>query len=75
MDSYTLIYAGLWDVLIEVAAALHHADGSVRRQWLIDAVEVSCVSIYPSTVCTSALLVELKIACFEQPVSYKLSLQ
>ncbi|OIW08937.1 hypothetical protein TanjilG_05913 [Lupinus angustifolius] len=40
---------GLWDVLVEVVAALHHAEGSVKRQWLIDAVEISCVSAVPST--------------------------
>ncbi|KAM1491327.1 hypothetical protein PS1_023795 [Malus domestica] len=40
---------GIWDVLIEVVAALQHADGSVKRQWLVDAVEISCVSTYPST--------------------------
>ncbi|XP_068334570.1 protein RST1 [Pyrus communis] len=40
---------GIWDVLVEVVAALQHADGSVKRQWLVDAVEISCVSSYPST--------------------------
>ncbi|KAB2610199.1 protein RST1-like [Pyrus ussuriensis x Pyrus communis] len=39
----------IWDVLVEVVAALQHADGSVKRQWLVDAVEISCVSSYPST--------------------------
>lgn len=45
-----LIYAGIWGVLTEVVAALQHAEVAVRRQWLIDAVEISCVSTYPSTV-------------------------
>ncbi|KAF7819538.1 protein RST1 isoform X1 [Senna tora] len=40
---------GLWDVLIEVVVALHQAEGSVKRQWLVDAAEISCVSRYPST--------------------------
>ncbi|KAE9585989.1 hypothetical protein Lalb_Chr24g0397171 [Lupinus albus] len=40
---------GLWDVLVEVVAALHHAEGSVKRQWLMDAVEISCISTVPST--------------------------
>ncbi|KAK8631468.1 hypothetical protein V6N13_028254 [Hibiscus sabdariffa] len=40
---------GTWGVLIEVVATLQHAEGSVKRQWLIDAVEISCVSSYPST--------------------------
>ncbi|KAK7271652.1 hypothetical protein RJT34_27730 [Clitoria ternatea] len=40
---------GLWNVLFEVVATLQHADGSIKRQWLIDAVEISCVSSFPST--------------------------
>ncbi|XP_059670118.1 protein RST1 [Cornus florida] len=40
---------GIWDVLVEVVAALQHAEGSVKRQWLLDAVEISCVTKYPST--------------------------
>nr|XP_011468296.1 PREDICTED: protein RST1 isoform X3 [Fragaria vesca subsp. vesca] len=40
---------GIWDVLVEVVAALQDADGSIKRQWLIDAAEISCVSSYPST--------------------------
>ncbi|XP_015879308.3 protein RST1 isoform X2 [Ziziphus jujuba] len=40
---------GIWGVLTEVVAALQHAEVAVRRQWLIDAVEISCVSTYPST--------------------------
>ncbi|XP_043808563.1 protein RST1 isoform X3 [Manihot esculenta] len=41
---------GIWNVLVEVVAALQYAaEGSVKRQWLVDAVEISCVSSYPST--------------------------
>ncbi|KAL5572771.1 hypothetical protein UlMin_022368 [Ulmus minor] len=40
---------GAWGVLTEVVAALLHAEGSIRRQWVIDAVQTSCVSRYPST--------------------------
>ncbi|KAK4603584.1 hypothetical protein RGQ29_012198 [Quercus rubra] len=40
---------GVWDVLIEVVATLQHAEGSVRRQWAVDALEISCISSYPST--------------------------
>ncbi|XP_015576178.1 protein RST1 isoform X1 [Ricinus communis] len=40
---------GIWNVLVEVVAALQYAEGSIKRQWLLDAVEVSCVSSYPST--------------------------
>ncbi|XP_021298973.1 protein RST1 isoform X2 [Herrania umbratica] len=41
---------GTWGVLLEVVATLQLAEGSVKRQWLVDAVEISCVSSYPSTV-------------------------
>lgn len=40
----------IWDVHVEIVAALHHAEGGIKRQWLIDAVEISCVSSYPSNV-------------------------
>ncbi|KAH9742397.1 protein RST1 [Citrus sinensis] len=40
---------GVWDVLIEVVAALQHAEEGVRRQWLVDTIEISCVSCYPLT--------------------------
>ncbi|XP_028069666.1 protein RST1 isoform X6 [Camellia sinensis] len=40
---------GIWDVLVEVVAALQHVEGSIKKQWLVDAVEISCVTIYPST--------------------------
>lgn len=38
-------------MLVEVVSALQHADEIVKRQWLVDIVEISCVSRYPSTVC------------------------
>ncbi|XP_044502428.1 protein RST1 isoform X3 [Mangifera indica] len=40
---------GVWHVLVEVVSALQHADEIVKRQWLVDIVEISCVSRYPST--------------------------
>ncbi|KFK33679.1 hypothetical protein AALP_AA5G045700 [Arabis alpina] len=40
--------SGIWDAHIEIVAALHHAEGGIKRQWLLDAVEISCVSSYPS---------------------------
>ncbi|KAK1568532.1 hypothetical protein Q3G72_025587 [Acer saccharum] len=51
LKAYILNFESLaiWDVLVEVVAALQQADTSVKRQWLIDAVEISCVSCYPST--------------------------
>ncbi|XP_020534243.1 protein RST1 isoform X3 [Jatropha curcas] len=42
-------FHGIWNVLLEVLAALQCAEGSVKRQWLVDAVEISCISSYPST--------------------------
>ncbi|XP_022989080.1 protein RST1 isoform X1 [Cucurbita maxima] len=39
----------VWDVLVEVVAALQLAEGNVKRQWLVDTVEISCVSVHPST--------------------------
>ncbi|XVE84015.1 hypothetical protein DITRI_Ditri16bG0134800 [Diplodiscus trichospermus] len=40
---------GTWGVLLEVVATLQHLGGNVIRQWLVDAIEISCVSSYPST--------------------------
>lgn len=37
-------------MLVEVAAAVQQAETSVKRQWLVDAFEISCVSRCPSTV-------------------------
>ncbi|KAK2988748.1 hypothetical protein RJ640_027987 [Escallonia rubra] len=39
----------IWDVLVDVAATLQSAEGSAKRQWLVDTVEISCVTSYPST--------------------------
>ncbi|KAK4774376.1 hypothetical protein SAY86_009311 [Trapa natans] len=39
----------IWNVLIEVVAALGYAEGSIKRQWLVDAAEISCISSYPTT--------------------------
>uniref|UniRef100_A0A7N0TGW4 DUF3730 domain-containing protein n=1 Tax=Kalanchoe fedtschenkoi TaxID=63787 RepID=A0A7N0TGW4_KALFE len=47
LDSKSL---GAWDVLIEIVVALQHADSSCRREWLLDAVQMSCISRYPSMV-------------------------
>ena len=50
INTIGLIFAGLWDILFEVVAALYRAEGSIKKQWLIDAVEISCVFSFPSTV-------------------------
>ncbi|XP_076925841.1 protein RST1-like [Bidens hawaiensis] len=39
----------IWDILVEVVMALQHAEGSVKRQWLVAAAEISCVTSYPTT--------------------------
>ncbi|XP_026387269.1 protein RST1-like isoform X3 [Papaver somniferum] len=39
----------VWDVLVEVVAALQHADGSTKRKWLVDAMEITCMTKNPST--------------------------
>ncbi|KAL3753446.1 hypothetical protein ACJRO7_000791 [Eucalyptus globulus] len=38
-----------WNVLVEVVATLQRAEGSIKRQWLVYAVEISYVSNFPST--------------------------
>ncbi|KAJ8476053.1 hypothetical protein OPV22_019780 [Ensete ventricosum] len=38
-----------WSMLVEVAATLLTAEGRIKRQWLLDAFEISCISEYPST--------------------------
>ncbi|KAJ4973244.1 hypothetical protein NE237_006418 [Protea cynaroides] len=40
---------GIWNVLVEVAAALQCVDVGIKRQWLIDVAEISCITKYPST--------------------------
>lgn len=40
---------GLWELFIEVMVVLQDAEGSIKRQWLIDVLEISCVTKYPST--------------------------
>ncbi|CAM8925250.1 unnamed protein product [Rhodiola kirilowii] len=41
---------GAWDVLIEFVAALQQADSSSKREWLLDVVQMSSISRYPSMV-------------------------
>ncbi|KAL4581590.1 hypothetical protein LXL04_006113 [Taraxacum kok-saghyz] len=40
---------GIWDVQMEVVMALQHAQESIKRQWLLDAAEISCVTDHPIT--------------------------
>ncbi|KAK9090349.1 hypothetical protein Sjap_023526 [Stephania japonica] len=40
----------IWDALVDVVAALRHAENSLKIQWLADAMEISCISKYPCTV-------------------------
>ncbi|XP_019227085.1 PREDICTED: protein RST1 isoform X2 [Nicotiana attenuata] len=39
----------IWDALTEVSITVQHAEGSAKRQWLIEALEISCVTRFPST--------------------------
>ncbi|KAL3526395.1 hypothetical protein ACH5RR_011051 [Cinchona calisaya] len=39
----------IWNVLVEVAATLQQAEERVKRQWLFDTLQISCVTSYPST--------------------------
>uniref|UniRef100_A0A2P2K6W6 Protein RST1 isoform X1 n=1 Tax=Rhizophora mucronata TaxID=61149 RepID=A0A2P2K6W6_RHIMU len=41
---------GTWSVLVEIVAALQRGERSFKSQWLVDAIEISCISSYPSTV-------------------------
>lgn len=38
-----------WRLLMEVSMALRHTTNDVKRKWLLDTIETSCVSKYPST--------------------------
>ncbi|KAF9605324.1 hypothetical protein IFM89_015979 [Coptis chinensis] len=40
---------GIWDVLVEVVSVLQKAESSIKRQWFVDAVELGCITNYPST--------------------------
>uniref|UniRef100_A0A0A9DER8 Uncharacterized protein n=1 Tax=Arundo donax TaxID=35708 RepID=A0A0A9DER8_ARUDO len=39
-----------WSVLVEIAAAIKSAENGIKRQWLLDALDVGCVTAHPSTV-------------------------
>ncbi|XP_062193776.1 protein RST1 isoform X2 [Phragmites australis] len=39
-----------WGVLVEIAAAIYSAENSIKRQWLLDALDIGCVTAHPSTV-------------------------
>ncbi|KAK8501411.1 hypothetical protein V6N12_041744 [Hibiscus sabdariffa] len=40
---------GTWGVRVDVLETLKRVEASVKRQWIVDAVEINCVSSYPST--------------------------
>ncbi|MQL78527.1 hypothetical protein Taro_010956 [Colocasia esculenta] len=40
---------GALSILMEIVGALYGADSSTKRQWLLDSVEISCISQHPST--------------------------
>ncbi|XP_048498933.1 protein RST1 isoform X3 [Beta vulgaris subsp. vulgaris] len=41
--------SGLWELFVEVTAVLQTAEGSLKRQWLIDVLEIGCITKHPST--------------------------
>lgn len=43
--------SGMWELFVEVTAVLQTAEGSLKRQWLIDVLEIGCITKHPSTVC------------------------
>ncbi|XP_057515701.1 protein RST1 isoform X2 [Amaranthus tricolor] len=40
---------GMWELFVELMAVLKASKGSIRRQWLIDVLEISCITKHPST--------------------------
>lgn len=40
---------GMWKLFVEVTAVLQDAEGSVKRQWIVNVLEISCITKYPST--------------------------
>ncbi|KAL2943225.1 Protein RST1, partial [Bienertia sinuspersici] len=51
-----LVPRGLWELFVEVMLVLQTAEGSMKRQWLVDVLEISCVTKYPSTWANSGTL-------------------
>ncbi|XP_020405686.1 protein RST1 isoform X4 [Zea mays] len=39
-----------WSVLVEITSALNSAENIIKRQWLLDALDIGCVTAHPSTV-------------------------
>ncbi|VFQ73532.1 unnamed protein product [Cuscuta campestris] len=39
----------IWDALLGIIETLQYIDGSAKRQWLVNAMQISCVSRFPST--------------------------
>ncbi|KAK1280812.1 hypothetical protein QJS04_geneDACA002763 [Acorus gramineus] len=40
---------GIWKILVEIVSALTCAEEKTKKQWLLDAVEICCITKYPST--------------------------
>ncbi|KAG9141192.1 hypothetical protein Leryth_001683 [Lithospermum erythrorhizon] len=45
-----------WNVMVDMVAALQFASGSIKRQWLLDVLQISCVTKHPSTALQFAAL-------------------
>ncbi|KAG9141189.1 hypothetical protein Leryth_001683, partial [Lithospermum erythrorhizon] len=55
-----------WNVMVDMVAALQFASGSIKRQWLLDVLQISCVTKHPSTVGVKivSLILVIKLRCF-----------
>ncbi|XP_021714908.1 protein RST1-like isoform X2 [Chenopodium quinoa] len=40
---------GMWKLFVEITAVIQAAEGSIKRQWVISVLEISCITKYPST--------------------------
>uniref|UniRef100_A0A803MT51 DUF3730 domain-containing protein n=1 Tax=Chenopodium quinoa TaxID=63459 RepID=A0A803MT51_CHEQI len=40
---------GMWKLFVEITAVLQDVEGSIKRQWVVSVLEISCITKYPST--------------------------
>lgn len=65
MKKYEYAISGVWwSVLVEIAAAIHSAENCIKRQWLLDALEIGCVTAHPSTVIIQDVMLEFLDGCY-----------
>ena len=49
----------LYNHFLQIAAAINSDENGIKRQWLLDALEIGCVTAHPSTVTIHDVLLEL----------------